>query len=105
VDKSYIIELDYDKNHIRVRLILNKGVLQSAMFQYETLLNAEWVPVIRYDCSHGQPFHRDVIWQNGNKEKEFIDVLPLKKAAAFAKQDLKAKWQWYLDRFLSKKKR
>jgi len=79
--KSYIIELDYYENHIRVKLILEKGVLQSVMFQYETLLNEEWKPVIRYDCAHGQPFHGDVIWPNGSKEKEFVDIQTLERAA------------------------
>jgi len=102
VDKSYIIELDYYRNHIRVKLILDKGVLQSVMFQYETLLNDEWRPVIRYDCAHGQPFHRDVIWPNGNKEKESVDIQTLETAAVYARQDLENRWEWYLDRYLSR---
>ncbi|GBU23621.1 hypothetical protein R83H12_00237 [Fibrobacteria bacterium R8-3-H12] len=105
MDRGYIIELDYCENHIRVRLVLNKGVLQSVMFQYETLLNDEWKPVIRYDCAHGQPFHRDVIWPNGKKEKEFVDIHTLEAAAVYARQDLENRWQWYLDRYLLKVRR
>ena len=42
---SYLDSLG--QNRIRVRLITQNGDLQDIMFQYETLIDSEWVSIVR----------------------------------------------------------
>jgi len=92
------------QNRIRVRLITENGDLQDVMFQYETLLNEEWTAIVRYDCAHGF-FHRDVLLPSGDKEKQTIEIDTLKRAAQYAEQNLKDRWEWYRERYIKKLKK
>jgi hypothetical protein len=92
------------QNRIRVRLITQSGDLQDVMFQYETIIDDEWVSIVRYDCSHGF-FHRDVLYPNGDKEKHSIELNNLKSASQYAEQDLKDRWEWYRERYIKKLKK
>ena len=103
--KEFIKPLDkFDHERMRVKLITDKGKLQSVLFQYESLINGKWIEIIRYDCFHGF-FHRDVIWPNGEREKFEISISDLKTAAEYAEQDIKDRWEWYKERFLKKFKK
>jgi hypothetical protein len=96
--------LDSDnQNRLRVRLQTENGVLKNVTYQYETLLGSQWVAVVRYDCAHGF-FHRDVLFPNGDKEKQSIEVDSLKSASKYAEQDLKNRWEWYKERYINKLK-
>lgn len=106
MDKDYFIFLGFDENNrIRVRIISVSGYIKSFVCQYETLLDNLWVAIIRYDCAHGQQFHRDVMLPNGEKEKEFLEIESLKFALDYAVQDLKKIWVWYKERYLSKRRK
>ncbi|HEY1872654.1 MAG TPA: hypothetical protein VGG71_16450 [Chitinophagaceae bacterium] len=56
--------------------------------QYESLINGKWMPIVRYDCSHGF-FHRDVLYPGGEKEKQTITIANLEDALNYAEQDIK----------------
>jgi hypothetical protein len=99
---SYLDAFEY--NRIHVRLQTENGDLKDVMYQYETLLNDEWVAIVRYDCAHGF-FHRDVLLPNGDKEKQIIEVGTLKNASQYAEQDLKDRWEWYRERYIKKLKK
>jgi hypothetical protein len=71
--------------------------------QYESFLNGKWMPIIRYDCSHGF-FHRDVLFLGGEKEKQLISITSLKDALNYAEQDIKDRWQFYKARFMKRKR-
>ncbi|MDR0231434.1 MAG: hypothetical protein LBI82_04870 [Dysgonamonadaceae bacterium] len=102
---EFISYLDnIEQNRIRVRLITQNGELKDVMFQYETLINEEWIAIVRYDCSHGF-FHRDILSPNGDKEKQSIEIQSLKQASQYAEQNLKDKWEWYHERYIKKLKR
>ena len=106
VDKSYFIKVGFDGcNRIRVHILSVNGELKDFICQYETLIDGIWLPIIRYDCAHGQPFHRDVMLPNGEKEKQFVDIDSLKLSLDYAIQDLKTRWAWYKERFLSKRRK
>ena len=94
----------WKQNRIRVRLITENGDLQDVMFQYETLLNGEWIAIVRYDCAHGF-FHRDVLSPNGDKEKQTIEIDTLKSASQYAEQNLRDRWEWYRERYIKKLKK
>ncbi|MDR1747206.1 MAG: hypothetical protein LBR49_08055 [Tannerella sp.] len=93
----------FGNNCIRVRLVTENGSLTDVMYQYETLIDGEWVAIVRYDCAHGF-FHRDVLFPNGDEEKRVIEVGSLKNASQFAEQDLKDRWEWYRERYIKKLK-
>jgi hypothetical protein len=102
MDKDFFVYLDiYNLNRIRVYGVTKNGKVKSMMCQYETLIGNKWVAIIRYDCSHGQPFHRDIMFPNGDKEKQFIEIESLNEAFNYAIQDIKDKWPFYLDRYVS----
>ncbi|MDR0611890.1 MAG: hypothetical protein LBG45_00085 [Dysgonamonadaceae bacterium] len=101
---EFISSLDeYGYNRIRVRLVTDNGNLSDIMYQYETLIDEQWVAIVRYDCVHGF-FHRDVLFPNGDKEKQSIEMDSLKIASKYAEQDLKDRWEWYRERYIKKLK-
>lgn len=42
-------------NSVRIRISTEKGDVTSFTVQYETLVDDQWLPVVRYDTAHGQP--------------------------------------------------
>ena len=70
-------------NCLRVRLITENGELIDIMYQFESLINTKWTPIVRYDCAHVF-FHRDVLHPNGDKEKQLIELDSLKIASNYA---------------------
>ncbi|MCX6286905.1 MAG: hypothetical protein NTY96_07310 [Bacteroidetes bacterium] len=102
--KEFEVIIDKSGNDkLRVRISTIKGDLIDVMFQYESLINNKWVPIVRYDCNHGF-FHRDVLQPNGGKEKTEIAIDSLKTASNYAEQDLKDRWEWYKERYIKKLK-
>ena len=102
--KEFVVILDKSGNEkIRVRISTEKGILIDVLFQYESLINKKWLPIVRYDCHHGF-FHKDILLANGDKEKIEIVVDSLKAASIYAVQDLKDRWEWYKERYLKKLK-
>ena len=91
-------------NRLRVRLKVEKGELLDVVYQYETLIDNKWQPIVRYDCAHGF-FHRDILMPNGDQEKQEITLDNLKSASKYAAQDLKDRWEWYRERFIKKLKK
>ena len=92
---------DNDHNRLRVKLITENGILIDILYQYETLIDNQWMAIVRYDCAHGF-FHRDVLSPNGDKEKQLIEMDTLKAASKYAEQDLKDRWEWYRERYIKK---
>jgi hypothetical protein len=101
-EKEFYIYLGtHFKDRIRLRFEKDKGQILDLIIQYETIINKKWVPIVRYDCSHGF-FHRDLLHPNGDTEKKEIDIPNLKYGFTFAKQDLEDKWEWYKEQYLKK---
>ncbi len=103
MEKDYLAYLDdYEFNRIRIFGFTKRGDVKDIMCQYESLMNGKWIAIIRYDSSHGQPFHRDVMMPNGEKEKELVEIESLNEAFTYAVQDIKDKWRFYFNRYISK---
>ena len=92
------------EDRLRVRLKNDKGKLLDAMYQYETLENDKWTAIVRFDCSHGQSFHKDIVFPNGTKEKEVINVFSLREFTLYARCDLDSKWKFYKERYFKSKR-
>ena len=102
---EFIKDLDKSEfDRLRVKLKTEQGELIDVLYQFESFINNEWKPIVRYDCAHGY-FHRDVIYPNGTKEKQEIVIDNLRHASEYAEQDLKDRWEWYKERYLKKLKR
>ncbi len=99
---DFFIYLDTaHEERVRVRLTIEKGKLTDLVYQYESLIDGQWHPIVRYDMAHGF-FHRDVLFPNGTQQKTRIDLPTLEIAALFADQDLKDKWEFYKEGYISK---
>ena len=104
-EKEFLKYLDkYANDRNRLRISVEYGAVIDIVVQYETLIEDKWLAVVRYDCAHGF-FHRDVIYPNGDKVKQVIEIDRLDAALLYAEQDLKEKWEFYKHRYLKKLKK
>jgi hypothetical protein len=92
------------EDRIRIHLEIEKGRLLNAVYQYETFENDKWIAIVRFDCSHGQVFHKDIMYSNGDKEKEVVEVFSVKEFALYARYDLVSKWKFYKERYFNRKR-
>jgi hypothetical protein len=90
-----------DTDRVRFRLDINSGELLEFTVQYETLIDDNWYPVVRYDSAHGHG-HRDILDQTGQPIEKFWlpPTFSHKDSAAYAQNDLREHWQQYRDEFL-----
>ncbi|GHV12074.1 hypothetical protein AGMMS49938_03930 [Fibrobacterales bacterium] len=87
-------------NRVRTSIMTERGQLINGVRQYESMIGGNWVSIVRYDCAHGK-FHKDVLWPNGDKEKRFFEFDTLKAAFDYADNDLKERWKWYREMYIS----
>jgi hypothetical protein len=102
--KEFFKILNIDgSDRLRVRLEIDKGELINIVVQYESLIEGNWISIVRYDIEHGF-FHRDIMTAKGEKIKTPIDITDLKSATIYAEQDIKDKWEHYKQKYLKGKK-
>jgi hypothetical protein len=97
--QKFLDEDEFEK--LRIKIHTDKGKVLDVVVQYESFMNNQWIPIVRYDCSHGF-FHRDVLYPNNTKEKQSIVITTLEDALNYAEQDIKDRWEFYKERFLKK---
>lgn len=83
----------YRHYHLRIR-----GEVIKFAVQYETCLDGQWFPVVRYDTSHGFS-HRDIINIKGEKRKTPLFIADKNDALTFAENDIIDNWELYRQRF------
>lgn len=103
VTKSYIFMLT-DKDRKRHEHTVEKGRVTGFVVQYEILFEGSWLPVVRYDTSHGYA-HKDLINPDGSKEKIFMGVVELSEALTLADKDVNENWERYKERYFRRLKR
>lgn len=84
----------YRHYHLRI-----KGQILEFVVQYETFINGKWLPVVRYDTSHGY-VHRDLLNIKQEKRKTPLFVTDRNDALTFAENDIRDNWEVYKRRFL-----
>jgi hypothetical protein len=84
----------YRHQHARLR-----GKIIKFSVQYETKVGQTWLPVVRFDTSHGFA-HRDLLDAKGGKRKTPIFAKDLNEALIFAEADIKSNWHMYKEQFL-----
>lgn len=103
--KEFLKYLDeYSNERIRMKITVENGKVTDIVVQYETMIEGKWVAITRYDCAHGF-LHRDVMYPNGDKEKQVIEFDNLEMALTYAEQVFKDRWEFYKKRYLKKLKK
>ena len=75
-----------------------KSAVLNFVVQYETRVSGKWLPVVRYDTTHGFA-HRDVLDRKGNKRKTPIFARNYNEALTYAEYDIRSNWKLYKQRF------
>ena len=101
--KSYIFMLT-DKDRKRHEHAVEKGKITGFVVQYEILFEEDWLPIVRYDTSHGYA-HKDLLNPDGSEEKIFIGVTSLNEALVMADMDINENWERYKERYFRRLKR
>ena len=101
--KSYIFMLT-DKDRKRHEHIVAKGKVVGFVVQYEMFHEGKWVPIVRYDTSHGYA-HKDLINPDGSKEKILMGAVGLSEALTLADMDINENWERYKERYFRRLKR
>ncbi len=85
---------------LRVRFTTERGQLTIFTVQYETTVEAQTWPVIRYDSAHGFA-HVDVLAPDGSQvsKRPLPDHLTLDQAFQLGITDIVQNWKTYRERF------
>lgn len=97
---AYLLTLNDRKRHEHVT---EQGSVVQFMVQYETYVEGEWFPLIRYDTAHGFP-HVDRVRADGTVEKIPLLTKDLGEALTFADQDIDENWGRYKEAYLKERK-
>jgi len=97
----YLLTLNDQKRHEH---ITERGRVIRFVVQYETFIEGEWRPVIRYDTAHGFP-HMDRIRPDGTADKIPLLTTDLGEALTFADQDIDENWERYKEVYLKERRR
>lgn len=96
--KEFFILLD-ESDRIRVQVVVEKKEVTYLVVQYETMIDAQWLPIVRYDAAHGY-FHQDLYQGDKQVSKKEISVADLNEGLTYAQKDLEQHWQQYKNKFL-----
>ena len=92
----YLLTLNDRKRHEHAT---ERGRVVRFTVQYETFIDGEWPPVVRYDTAHGFP-HIDRAFPGSRVEKIPLLVPDLADALTLADDDIEENWPRYKDQFL-----
>lgn len=97
---TYLLTLNDRKRHEHVT---EYGAVKRFAVQYETFVDGNWRPVIRYDTAHGFP-HMDRIYPDGTVEKIPLLTRDLGEGLTFADKDIDENWARYKEAYLKRKR-
>lgn len=87
----YLLTMHDRKRHERTTV---QGQVTRFVVQYETFVEGEWRPVVRYDTAHGFP-HVDKIYADGTREKIPLLTMDMGEALTVADEDIEENWERY----------
>jgi hypothetical protein len=101
--KTFFIDFDA-LNYVRVRIVTERGRVIEFTVQYETIIDGEVYPVVRYDTAHGDA-HRDLLDAAGRTvEKLWLAGWDFDAALQHGLRDIKANWPQYRTDFIQRTK-
>ncbi|HAZ08598.1 MAG TPA: hypothetical protein DCZ01_08785 [Elusimicrobia bacterium] len=93
-----------DDLRLRFRIRTLKEKVVEFLVQLELRVDGAWKPVVRYDNAHDFA-HRDVLDFKGNEiEKTPLKLGTLAEILEYAEQDLMDRADWYVERFLKRRR-
>lgn len=100
-----IVELRPGRVEIRVRVDQKGPVYRDFSLQLIAIVNSSYLPVVRYDTSHGEAPHRDVLnWDSSTQRKAVMwEGLSYRQAFDYAYDDLVTNWERYVEDFLRRR--
>jgi hypothetical protein len=101
-EKSFIRWLsEYDRS--RQTAVIERGQVTRFVVQYETCVEGNWHPVVRYDTAHGFA-HKDILSPSGETEKDVTVAYGYNEALTNAEIDIKLNWPRYKEEYLNKRR-
>jgi len=98
VETDFFVDLT-ENDRIRVWFITEQGEVRNVTVQYESVIDGDWHPVVRYDGWHDQP-HRDTLDRDGQvRHKDWL-AMSYGDALTYALDDLRQRWRRYRENFL-----
>ena len=98
METDFFVDLT-QSDRVRVWFVTEQGSVQNFTVQYETVIDGDWHPVVRYDGWHDQP-HRDTLDRDGQvQHKDWLHV-SYDDALTYALDDLRQRWRRYREDFL-----
>lgn len=99
-ERAFFVRFD-EENRLRERIMVDRGRILDFVVQYELVIDDVYVPVVRYDASHGHG-HRDLLDTRGQVlDKQWLPShFNHSQSFAHADADLRANWHRYRVRFL-----
>ena len=98
---EYVIRIGLNDRYRHLH-VQERGKIVFFRIQYETRIDEQWYPVMRYDTAHGFA-HRDLLGIDGGVVKTPLFNQDFNDALTFAESDLKTNWEHYRKRFLGGK--
>ena len=93
---GFVFSLSNEGDVLRARIRVAAGKVIRFTVQYETEVDGEPSPVVRYDSAHGMA-HRDLLDDRGRVvEKRWFPGKEYGQVVTNAIADIKANWQTYL---------
>ncbi len=92
-----------EENRLRERIKTDRGKIMDFVVQYELVIDDAFVPVVRYDASHGHG-HRDLLDSRGQVvEKYWLpSYFDHNQSFTYAEAEVRANWPRYRERFLER---
>jgi hypothetical protein len=98
---EYVIRIGFNDRYRHLH-VQERGKIVFFRIQYETRIDEQWYPIVRYDTARGFA-HRELLGIDGSVVKTPLFNQDFNDALTFAESDLKTNWEYYRKRFLGGK--
>ena len=101
---EYEVDLDPEgtpeREWIRLRIATEKGNVVAFTVQYETTIEGQRFPIVRYDTEYDRP-HRDLLDRRGRVVKKtwLPEDMTYDDALQVGNRDIRANWRRYREAF------
>lgn len=102
VQEKFYVTLLSPEDRKRYRHIKQGKKILAFMVQYETVVEGQWLPVVRYDTAH-RVVHKDLLDFKGREKKVLLGISDLREVLLLADEDIKTNWRRYKDQFLRRR--
>jgi hypothetical protein len=104
VRREFVAPVNEFGDIMRVRMNRDHNMVVDFVVQFEALIDESFLPVVRYDGSHGVP-HRDLLdWSGKTIDKHWAaEGTTMGDALTEAIRDIRSNWEYYREAFLRRR--